>query len=233
MTLIETTPRKPRRKPAGESAGIPATSLATTTADRILESATRAADELAKLNASMDRLLIATGNGVIPAVRDLAEHLISFLDTADGWDEREHEDEDADFDDEPILGAAEVKTGGLTYWNQERAWKETGQEGEDPEGDELEEVGETDELERGEADGSSNGTVDDEPSLGSLDGRMSQLKWGIADRWEPGTWEGQDCEDDGLVRGEGSGDDSEGCEVEDEVQGRMHGGDRDGDGIWA
>ncbi len=39
----------------------------------------------------------------------------------------------------------------------------------------------------GEADGANGGVVDDEPSLGSLDGRMSQLRWSTPDRsvWWP------------------------------------------------
>jgi hypothetical protein len=65
---------------------------------------------------------ISTGDGVIPAVRHLAEQLIAFLDTADGWDEREVENEHGDgnvgcggADDEPSLGAAESA-------NQVRTW---------------------------------------------------------------------------------------------------------------
>src|SRR5581483_7737712 len=104
MTLIETP--KPR-KPARASVDYSATLLAIISTDGLTESATRAADELAKLNAAMDRLMIARGDGVIPAVRELADQLISFLDTAAGWDEREPEHEgDDNPDDEPSLGAS-------------------------------------------------------------------------------------------------------------------------------
>ena len=49
-------------------------------------------------------------------------------------------------------------------------------------GDELDTL-EIDEVElKGEADGDNGGCVDDEPSLGSLDGRFSQLRWGGTDR---------------------------------------------------
>jgi hypothetical protein len=48
-------------------------------------------------------------------------------------------------------------------------------------GDELDRL-EVDEVElTGEADGHMGGIVDDEPSLGSLDGRMSQKRWGLPD----------------------------------------------------
>jgi hypothetical protein len=54
-------------------------------------------------------------------------------------------------------------------------------------------------------------TVDDEPSLGSLDGRMSQKTWGLPDYWPQGYWAiGSDNEDDGLVRGEGDDAEQEG-----------------------
>jgi hypothetical protein len=48
------------------------------------------------------------------------------------------------------------------------------EDGEDREISELEHYG--------EADGDNGGIVDDEPSLGSLDGRMSQLRWCAPDR---------------------------------------------------
>jgi hypothetical protein len=47
-------------------------------------------------------------------------------------------------------------------------------------GDELDKLECADLDISGEADGDNGGIVDDEPSLGSLDGRMSQLRWGAA-----------------------------------------------------
>jgi hypothetical protein len=61
-------------------------------------------------------------------------------------------------------------------------------------GDELDTL-EIDEVElKGEADGDNGGCVDDEPSLGSLDGRFSQLRWGGTDRCV--LWPGGDFEHD-------------------------------------
>jgi hypothetical protein len=80
-------------------------------ADQLLSAVDRTAAELAKLNAAMDRLMVSTGDGVIPAVRHLAEQFIAFLDTADGWDEREEENKHGDgADDEPSLGAMIAKS---------------------------------------------------------------------------------------------------------------------------
>lgn len=50
------------------------------------------------------------------------------------------------------------------------------------EGDELDKLEASDLEIAGEADGSHGDCVDDEPSLGSLDGRVSQKRWGLADR---------------------------------------------------
>jgi hypothetical protein len=47
---------------------------------------------------------------------------------------------------------------------------------------------------KGEADGDNGGCVDDEPSLGSLDGLFSQLRWGETDRRV--LWPGEDFEHD-------------------------------------
>ena len=71
--------------------------------------------------------------------------------------------------------------------NQERAWSlrqnpttdDCEQQNED--GDELDRIEGGDDDVRGEADGDSGGIVDDEPSLGSLDGRINQLRWGEPD----------------------------------------------------
>ena len=121
------------------------------------------------------------------------ERMIEALDAVEApVEDREPEDEgDGEVDDEPSLGAAETM-------NQSRSWS-YGQnparddcEQQDEDGDELDRAEVSDLEISGEADGDSGGIVDDEPSLGSLDGRMSQLRWSIPDRsvW----WPNQDME---------------------------------------
>jgi len=133
-------------------------------------------ERLAKIGEAMDVVIAAEGENVRPALERLAERLIAFLDAT--TPDPDLEDADA----EPLLGVSEII-------NQERAWKHpiaAEAEGEDIEGDELD-PGEISDLEyHGENDTDGSGTVDDEPSLGSLDGRMSQLRWSQPDR--PGRW---------------------------------------------
>ena len=134
--------------------------------------------KLAKLSASMDVLIDAKGEKVRPALEALAEHLIGFLDATGPDSDLEEDDEGDNADDEPLLGASETM-------NQSRTWRHPlgpEDEGEDLEGDELDaaEIGDLDY--HGEGDGDNGGCVDDEPSLGSLDGRMSQKRWGQPDR---------------------------------------------------
>ena len=162
-------------------------------AEEALVAVGRVADVLAKLNASMDRLIAAKGDAVRPAVEALAEQLIGFLDATAGDPDLEEENEHGDgADDEPSLGASDAM-------NQERAWSFGQNPGDDCEeqnedGDELDRL-EVDEVElKGEADGDNGGCVDDEPSLGSLDGRFSQLRWGGTDRCV--LWPGEDFEYD-------------------------------------
>jgi hypothetical protein len=88
------------------------------------------------------------------------------------------EKEGDDSDDEPSLGASE-------YISQALAWKNFGN-GEDLEeqnedGDEVDTREASDIEIYGEADSDSGGCVNDEPSLGSLDGRLSQKRWGLSD----------------------------------------------------
>lgn len=69
---------------------------------------------------------------------------------------------------------------------QALAWKNFGN-GEDLEeqnedGDELDTQEASDIEIYGEADSDGGGCVDDEPSLGSLDGRLSQKRWDLSDR---------------------------------------------------
>jgi hypothetical protein len=164
-------------------------------AEQALVAVGRVADELAKLNASMDKLIAAKGDAVRPAVEALAEQLIGFLDATDDEREEENEHGDGGADDEPSLGASDAM-------NQERAWSFGQNPGDDREeqnedGDELDRF-EVDEVElKGEADGDNGGCVDDEPSLGSLDGRFSQLRWGGTDRcvlWPGGDFEYDEAE---------------------------------------
>jgi hypothetical protein len=122
MTIQEPVlpPRKRRQKPADDAKQV-VIPISDTMAERILVSCNAATAELQKLNTAMDKLLGATGEAVIPAVHELADKLIAFLDTADDFDEREEENEhgDGSADDEPSLGASETM-------NQERAWRNTG-----------------------------------------------------------------------------------------------------------
>jgi len=137
------------------------------------------------------------GDSVRPALERLAEHIITLLNETSGDPDLEEETEgDGEADDEPTLGATEAV-------NQERSWSlrdnpsdrySDEREAENEHGDELDK-GEVCELElRGEADGEWGGNVDDEPSLGSLDARMSQLRWSQPDRSV--AWPNQDLEHD-------------------------------------
>jgi hypothetical protein len=167
-------------------------------AEQALVAVGRVADELAKLNASMDKLIAAKGDAVRPAVEALAEQLIGFLDVTSGDPDIEEENEHGDgrADDEPSLGASDDH-------NQEWAWSSAQNptrddcEEQNEDGDELDTL-EVDEIElKGEADGDNGGCVDDEPSLGSLDGRFSQLRWGGTDRrvlWPGGDFEHDEAE---------------------------------------
>jgi hypothetical protein len=185
-----TAPEYLDRPPAGDSP-----LLLHPAAEQALVAVGRVADELAKLNASMDKLIAAKGDAVRPAVEALAEQLIGFLDATDDEREEENEHGDGGADDEPSLGASDAM-------NQERAWSFGQNPGDDREeqnedGDELDTL-EVDEVElKGEADGDNGGCVDDEPSLGSLDGRFSQLRWGGTDRdvlWPGGDFEHDEAE---------------------------------------
>jgi hypothetical protein len=158
------------------------------------------ATRLAKVGETMDLVIAAKGENVRPAVEALAEQLIAFLDATTPDPDLEEEPEgDGYADDEPSLGASEGA-------NQERTWAFRENHGEDREqqnedGDELDTheasdldiYGESD-VTDGHAMGSR--TVDDEPSLGSLDSRMSQLCWGVADRESDLPWCSYDLEYD-------------------------------------
>src|SRR6476646_5465195 len=107
-------------------------------AEQALVAVGRVADELASLNASMDKLIASKGDAVRPAVEALADQLIGFLDATAGDPDLEEENEhgDGEADDEPSLGAAESV-------NQERAWSfgqnptQDDREHQDEDGDEL------------------------------------------------------------------------------------------------
>lgn len=218
MTLQDTKPRKRRRKPVGESTPATATLLAHPAVDRILESATRTAAELAKLNAAMDKLMVATGDGVIPAVRVLADRLISFLDAAAGWDECE-EDGDEEDDD------GDLKESSLSVpenMNQSWAWKQIADACYLRDDGEID-LGTPDRLMDQTFRNSTFGHRDDNREGDELDTREAcELEI--------------NGEDDELSHGERSDDDIEGClaeayegcETEEGVP-LMNGGDRNGD----
>jgi hypothetical protein len=136
-------------------------------------------------------------------VENAVEAMINFLNEVDDV-EAEGADDDHPIDDDELEGGDDVKDpdsepslGASTGMNQERAWslrqnpttddcEQQNEDGEDREISELEHYG--------EADGDNGGIVDDEPSLGSLDGRMGQLRWSAPDR--PVLWPNTDLEHD-------------------------------------
>jgi hypothetical protein len=194
MSRRKTTSR-PNAYPADETAS-PTALLLHPTAEQALAAVGRVADELAKLNASMDKLIKAKGDGVRPAVEALAEQLITFLDatTADPDLEEEVEGDSPDgsgtVDDEPSLGSLDRRVDQTKWSRPDYLPRGTWDIAADAELDEAEREGdeldtkEASELEiYGEGDGDTGGIVDDEPSLGSLDGRMSQLRWSLPDRF--------------------------------------------------
>jgi hypothetical protein len=86
-----TAPEYLDRPPAGDSP-----LLLHPAAEQALVAVGRVADELAKLNASMDKLIAAKGDAVRPAVEALAEQLIGFLDATAGDPDLEEENEHGD-----------------------------------------------------------------------------------------------------------------------------------------
>lgn len=113
------------------------------------------------------------------------KRLIDFLDMTDPYVTTECEDEpdgdvleieegDEDCDDEPSLGASADTHQPQAWMWQNNAANEREEENEHHDGEGY------------------GGGCDDEPSLGSLDGRMSQLRWSEPDR--PVRWPNQDFE---------------------------------------
>jgi hypothetical protein len=145
------------------------------------------AARLTRVGEAMDLVIAAKGENVRPAVEALAEQLIAFLDaTTPDPDVEEEPEGDGYADDEPSLGASDGA-------NQERTWSLRENHGEDREhedehGDELDKLEASDLDISGEADGHNGACVDDEPSLGSLDSRMSQKRWGQSDSNEGWWW---------------------------------------------
>jgi hypothetical protein len=149
------------------------------------------------------------------------ERLIDFLDRTDGYsaDEREDENEHGESDrgpgsdrsdDEPSLGASDGFNQVLSWSDRSNPHRDD-REHQDEDGDDLDRQ-EACELEiYGEADGGTGGNVDDEPSLGSLDGRMSQIRWSLPDRSL--CWPHADFEYDEADH-EGGDDDYEGGDEE-------------------
>jgi hypothetical protein len=157
------------------------------------------ATRLAKVGETMDLVIAAKGENVRPAVEALAEQLIAFLDATTPDPDLEEEPEgDGYADDEPSLGASDGA-------NQERTWSlrqnsADDREHEDEDGDELDKLEASDLEISGEADGHNGGCVDDEPSLGSLDGRISQKRWGLPDSAADCWWLAADIEYDPADR---------------------------------
>jgi hypothetical protein len=170
------------------------------------------ATRLAKVGETMDLVIAAKGENVRPAVEALAEQLIAFLDATTPDPDLEEEPEgDGYADDEPSLGASDGA-------NQERTWSlrqnsTDDREHEDEDGDELDKLEVSDLEISGEADGHNGGCVDDEPSLASLDARMSQKRWGLpdtSDSW----WTATDIEYDPADPPKGQGLDTDERELD-------------------
>jgi hypothetical protein len=102
-----------------DSIGVSRSLLLHPMAEQALEAISGVADELAKLNASMDVLIAAKGDRVRPAVAALAERLIAFLDATGPDPDLEEDETDDNPDAEPSLGALELT-------NQSRAWAHCG-----------------------------------------------------------------------------------------------------------
>ena len=166
------------------------------------------ATRLAKVGETMDLVIAAKGENVRPAVEALAEQLIAFLDATTPDPDLEEEPEgDGYADDEPSLGASDGA-------NQERTWSlrqnsTDDREHEDEDGDELDKLEVSDLEISGEADGHNGGCVDDEPSLGSLDSRMSQKRWGLPDSAADCWWLAADIEYDPADPPKGQGLDTD------------------------
>jgi hypothetical protein len=166
------------------------------------------ATRLAKVGETMDLVIAAKGENVRPAVEALAEQLIAFLDATTPDPDLEEEPEgDGYADDEPSLGASDGA-------NQERTWSlrqnsTDDREHEDEDGDELDKLEVSDLEISGEADGHNGGCVDDEPSLGSLDGRLSQNRWGLPDSAADCWWMATDIEYDPADPPKGQGLDTD------------------------
>jgi hypothetical protein len=148
------------------------------------------AARLTKVGEAMDLVIAAKDENVRPAFEALAEQLIAFLDaTAPDPDLEEEPEGDGYADDEPSLGASDGANQERTWSLQQNSTDDREEQNED--GDELDKLEASDLEICGESDTDRMGstTVDDEPSLGSLDGRMSQKRWGLPDRggfWEMG-----------------------------------------------
>jgi hypothetical protein len=166
------------------------------------------ATRLAKVGETMDVVIAAKGENVRPAVEALAEQLIAFLDATTPDPDLEEEPEgDGYADDEPSLGASDGA-------NQERTWSlrqnsTDDREHEDEDGDELDKLEVSDLEISGEADGHNGGCVDDEPSLGSLDSRVSQKRWGLPDSAADCWWQAADIEYDPADPPKGQGLDTD------------------------
>ena len=149
------------------------------------------AARLTKVGEAMDLVIAAKDENVRPAVEALAEQLIAFLDaTAPDPDVEEEPEGDGYADDEPSLGASDGANQERTWSLQQNSTDDREEQNED--GDELDKLEASDLEICGESDTDRMGstTVDDEPSLGSLDGRMSQNVGGCLIVAAFGKWAG-------------------------------------------
>jgi hypothetical protein len=128
-------------------------------AEQALQATGKVAEELAKLNASMDFLIAAKGDKVRPAVEALAERLIAFLDATGSDPDLE---DDAEGDDNPD---AEPSLGALELINQARAWTHCGDR-EDGEIDLGSPVSQTSQLFSNQTFGCQDEREDDESFVG-------------------------------------------------------------------
>jgi len=155
------------------------------------EAIVRLAKATERVAAKLDELPVTTDGQYIAKVRELAKSLIDFLDGLEDTDQDAAADDEscdtdelelAEGDDEPSLGSTGHGSGGPICYSMPvvRA------------GGELIHDCEGDEHDGGEP------PEDDEPSLGSFDGMVSQLSsWKQRAGWYPGSdREQDDCDDE-------------------------------------
>jgi hypothetical protein len=181
---------------------------------------------LRKIDAAMRKRIEQAIEAMIEAL-DAIEAPGEDREPEEEGDELEVSEGDGEADDEPSLGAPEQMDQNLAWGSRFGRRDDTEIDLGSPgvttpndqtfegyrfgtdEGAEEDEIsGEASDLEiSGEADGDNGGCVDDEPSLGSLDRRMSQLRWGLPDRRT--AWLNHDIEHDDADCAAGERDDAD------------------------